>query len=284
MERPFRAFVGIDWATETHQIHVQAAEGNALGERAVPHSGIGLADLVSWLREIGEPSEIAVAIEVPHGAVVETLLEQGFAVFAINPKQLDRFRDRFTAAGAKDDRRDALVIGDSLRTDAQAFRQVRLDAPIVIQLREWSRVDEDLGVELARVTNQLRDLVYRIAPGLLALCPAADEPWFWTLLREAPTPAEYPRMSLRRLERLLREHRIRRFTASHVQTILQQRPVYTAPGVLEAVAAHIRLVLPRVELIAAQRRDAERGQAYEPEEEECGPAGERAVGPQFQAK
>ena len=60
---------------------------------------------------------------MPRGALVELLVERGFAVYAINPKQLDRFRDRFTPAGAKDDRRDALVIGDSLRTDPQAFRR-----------------------------------------------------------------------------------------------------------------------------------------------------------------
>ena len=36
MEKPFRAFVGIDWATETHQIYVQGADGKAVGERAGP--------------------------------------------------------------------------------------------------------------------------------------------------------------------------------------------------------------------------------------------------------
>jgi transposase len=48
---------------------------------------------------------------------VEVLVERGFHVFAVNPKQLDRFRDRHMVAGAKDDRRDALVLADSLRTD-----------------------------------------------------------------------------------------------------------------------------------------------------------------------
>jgi len=52
---------------------------------------------------------IAVAIEVPHGPIVEARLERGFRGYAINPKQLDRFRDRFAVAGAKDDRRDALM-------------------------------------------------------------------------------------------------------------------------------------------------------------------------------
>src|SRR5438045_6401355 len=50
---------------------------------------------------------VAVAIEVPHGPVVDALIDRGFVVYAINPKQLDRLRDRFSVAGAKDDRRDA---------------------------------------------------------------------------------------------------------------------------------------------------------------------------------
>jgi hypothetical protein len=41
-------------------------------------------------------------------------MDRGIAVFAINPKQLDRFRDRFSPAGAKDDRRDALVLASAL--------------------------------------------------------------------------------------------------------------------------------------------------------------------------
>src|SRR5712691_9479196 len=201
-----RWFVGIDWATEAHEVCVLDPEGQVCDRRSVPHSATALQAFVDALleRAHGDASTVAIGIEVPRGALVDVCVERGFGVYAINPKQLDRFRDRFTAAGAKDDRRDAHVIGDSLRTDPQAFRRVRLDHPLVIQLREWSRVDEDLAGDLTRMTNQLRDLVYRIAPGLLTLCPAADERWLWTLLRDAPTPADQRRLSLRRLERLLR--------------------------------------------------------------------------------
>jgi transposase len=128
----------------------------------------------------------------------------------------------------------------------------------VIQLREWSRVDEDLGREVARLANQLRDLVYRSSPGLLTLCPGADEAWFWALVREAPTPAAQRRLSVRRLERLLHDHQIRRVAAAQVREVLHHPVVYTAPGVVEAVAAHSQLVVPRLELIAKQRREAAR--------------------------
>ena len=53
---------------------------------------------------------MAVAIEVAWGALVETLIENRFVVFSIDPKQVDRFRDRLTVAGAKDDSISALVL------------------------------------------------------------------------------------------------------------------------------------------------------------------------------
>lgn len=253
-------FVGIDWASETHEVCVLDRDGHIADRRQVKHTVADLQAFVDALlrRAHGDPATVAIGIEVPRGALVELLVERGFAVYAINPKQMDRFRDRFTPAGAKDDRRDALVIGDSLRTDPHAFRHVRLDHPVILQLREWSRIDEDLGVELTRLTNQVRDLVYRSAPGLLALSPAADDPWLWALLRQAPTPATQRRLSERRVDRLLRDHRVRRLTATEVREVLQQPAVFTAPGVVDAVAAHLQVLLPRVELIAAQRRDATR--------------------------
>ena len=41
----------------------------------------------------------------------------------LNLKRLDRFRDPFSPSGAKDDRRDARVLADSLRTDPHCFME-----------------------------------------------------------------------------------------------------------------------------------------------------------------
>jgi transposase len=248
--------VGIDWGSQAHEVCIVDRDGTVCERRQVAHTATALQGLVEALltRAQGDPSRVAIAIETPRGAVVELCVERGFHVFAINPKQLDRFRDRFTAAGAKDDRRDAWVLGDSLRTDPQAFRRVQVDAPLIIQLREWSRLDEELGEELTRLTNQLRELVYRLSPGLLALCPGADEPWLWTLLRRAPTPTQQRRLTVRRVDRLLHDHQVRRLTGAAVRDVLQAAGVYAAPGVAEAVADHYQWLLPRLELLAQQRR------------------------------
>jgi hypothetical protein len=100
-------FVGFDWASQIHVACLLDRNGRVVAERELKHGGAELAEFYDWLiaKTGAPPARIGVAIETPHGPVVEMLLERGFAVFAINPKQLDRFRDRFTVAGAKDDRR-----------------------------------------------------------------------------------------------------------------------------------------------------------------------------------
>jgi transposase len=118
-------YAGIDWASESHHALLTDGAGRKIGERVFKHGGEGLAEMAAWLMATsgaGEAAQIRIAIEVPHGPVVETLIERGFMVHAINPKQMDRFRDRFTLAGAKDDSRDAEVMASALRTDPRCFR------------------------------------------------------------------------------------------------------------------------------------------------------------------
>jgi len=133
----FAFFVGIDWGSEAHQVCVLNAQGEPLGQRQVSHTAGALEELFGWLEKLTEGVlvSLAVAIEVPRGPLVETLLERGLTVFSLNPKQLDRFRDRYFPAGAKDDRRDAFVLASSLRTDRACFRRVRRDDPCIVRLR-----------------------------------------------------------------------------------------------------------------------------------------------------
>lgn len=249
-------YVGIDWASAAHQVVVLDHERQPVAERSVAHTGAALNEFAAWLATAtaSHPEQVAIAIEVPRGAVVETLLERGFHIFAINPKQLDRFRDRHTVAGAKDDRRDSLVLADSLATDQPAFRRLRPEEPAVIQLRELTRVEEDLQVEGRRLSNRLREQLQRVYPPLLAFCPGADEPWLWALLTQAPTPERGRRLPRAAIAQLLAEHRIRRVTADEIVAQLRTAPLVVAPGTVEAVAEHITLLVPRLELLHAQQR------------------------------
>ena len=100
-QETIRWFAGVDWGSERHQVCIVDGEGSIAGERAFPHSGAGLAELCDWLLSIaGEASVVAAAIDVPHGPVVDSLIDRDFVVHAINPRQLDRLRSsRFVRRG-----------------------------------------------------------------------------------------------------------------------------------------------------------------------------------------
>jgi transposase len=258
----YKWFVGIDWGGEHHQVCVLDDQRRKLAERSIEHSGQGLAELVAWLKETstGEPAMAAVAIEVPHGPLVETLLTHGFAVFSINPKQLDRFRDRFTAAGAKDDRRDAFVLAACLMTDRPSFRMLGVESAFVIRLRELSRTSEDLEREHRRICNQLRDLLFRYYPAMLRLSPAADDPWVWSILATAPLPEEAARLKAARIQKILQKHRIRRISAADVCRELQSQPLALTPGTAESIAEHVRFLIPLLQAVHEQRQRASQTQ------------------------
>lgn len=251
----FQHYVGIDWGTQKHRVCLMSHDGKVVAERWIEHGGEGLAELVVWLGKTTScaPAQAAVAIEVPRGAIVETLMENSFRVFSINPKQLDRFRDRYSPAGAKDDRRDAFVLADSLRTDMHCFHAVRQDDPVVIRLRDLSRLDDSIGEEQNRVNNQFREQLHRFFPQLLKLSPSADEPWLWELFQTAPLPPKAARLSEAKVARILRNHRIRRLDAAQVRTALAGTPLTLAPGTAEAASERALFLLPRLRLLRQQR-------------------------------
>ena len=220
--------------------------GRPVEQYNADHSGEGLVTLVNKLKQrtASEPALVAIGIEVAWGALVETLVEAGFAVFSINPKQVDRFRDRFTVAGAKDDAWDALVLASSLFTDRQSYRRVDIDSPELIRLRELSRFQDELKVELRRVTNHLWQQLHRYYPQMLAISPAADDRLVWDLLDAAPTPAAGAKITSLRILRILKANRIRKVSVYDVHAALRTAPLVLAPGAAEAACEHVQLLLP----------------------------------------
>ena len=258
-EETIRWFAGLDWGSATHQACLLDEAGTVVGERAFAHGGAGLAALCDWLVSMaGDPGSVAVAIEVPHGPVVDALLDRGFAVYAINPKQLDRLRDRISVAGAKDDRRDARVAAAGLRTDPHLFRRVLAGDPSVIELREWSRLAEEVQQERVRQGNRVRQQLWRYYPQLLALSDDVTAEWVLALWTLAPTPAQAARLREATLARLLRQHRIRKLDAPAVLAILRQPAIPVAPGVTEAAVLHLRSLVARLRLANQEFRQAER--------------------------
>ncbi|MBW2734726.1 MAG: IS110 family transposase [Deltaproteobacteria bacterium] len=256
MSEEFRFWVGIDWATEAHQICVLDGQRKVVSECSVKHTGEAISLFAEQLVLLAddEPAKVAVSIETPHGAIIDKLMERGMAVFSINPKQLDRFRDRHTVAGAKDDRRDAFVLADSLYTDTPLFRRLLLaDAEVVI-LREMVRMHEDLGQEVIALGNRLREQLHRFYQQVLQLGSVYRDAWLWELLELAPTPVKAQELEAAKVCDILKQYRIRRLDAKTVIETLCTVPLPVTPGVVKACERQLTLLLPRLRLAYNQQQ------------------------------
>jgi transposase len=222
-------------------------------QRSFPHTSEGLNALVAFVVE-GEiaPEQVLIAIEVNHGAVVEALLAKALPVCSINPKLLDRLRDRFSPAGAKDDRRDAFVLASCVESDAHAFRRIEPGNEENLRLQAATRLRGDLksafGADANRLWSELRD--YR--PGLLVLCPGADEPWLWALIEKAPSPSQGAKLTRASIGAVLKRHRIRRLTIEDLQTVLHKDVLSLRPVYIESHVARVLVLTAKLKLAQSQ--------------------------------
>jgi transposase len=162
---------GIDWARDDHAVSVVDHRGREVARCAVDHTAAGLRDLVGFLARHGVSE---VAIERPDGPVVDTLLTAGLTVVVISPNQVKNLRGRYGSAGNKDDRFDAYVLADTLRTDRARLRPLVPDTEATIALRRACRARKDLVKHRVAAANQLRAHLRNVFPGAVGLFAALD--------------------------------------------------------------------------------------------------------------
>ena len=250
-------FAGVDWGRESHQVCVVDQEDSVIAEKAFNHSGCGLFEMARWMMKVSssQAHNIAVAIEVNHGPVVESLLDQGFLVCSVNPKQLDRFRDRFYVSGAKDDRRDALVLASALRTDRRHFRSLEPQDPDIITLRELNRTREELVGERTRLVNRLRELLWRYYPQFNDLMGKTVRLWHLELWEVAPSPTVAKRVRVSTVRKLLERHRVRRIDAEEARKMLLSEGINLKQATVESCVEHIRTVVERMKVADRQLKE-----------------------------
>ncbi|MCU0264415.1 MAG: IS110 family transposase [Candidatus Nanopelagicales bacterium] len=172
-EPPNGLTCGLDWARDDHAVSISDARGREVSRATVEHSAAGLRQLLALLTKHGV---LEVAIERPDGPVVDALLGAGLTVVVISPNQVKNLRGRYGSAGNKDDRFDAFVLADTLRTDRVRLRPLVPDTPATITLRATCRARKDLVGHRVGVANQLREHLKRAFPGAVGLFRDLDSP------------------------------------------------------------------------------------------------------------
>ncbi|MEW5931953.1 MAG: IS110 family transposase [Gemmatimonadota bacterium] len=198
---PTRACAGVDWAKDDHAVCVVGDQGEALERFSVTHDAAGLKSLVRRLLNAGVAE---VGIERPDGPVVEALLQAELTVLVIPPGQLKNLRSRYGSAGNKDDRFDAYVLADVVRTDRRRLRPLVRDSEATTALRSMVRARRDLVAHRVAVANQLRAHLQSVFPGAATLFRDIDSEISLRFLERFATQAQADWLSPKRLAAWLR--------------------------------------------------------------------------------
>ena len=98
-------FIGDDWAEADHDIEILDADGRRLARRRLPEGVDGLAALhglvANYLAEDDEADRVVIGIETDRGPWVGALIAAGYTVYAVNPLQVARYRERHATSGAR---------------------------------------------------------------------------------------------------------------------------------------------------------------------------------------
>ncbi len=259
-------FAGIDWSEDHHDICVMNVEGRVLAKTRVTEGIQGLARLHELLApHAEEASDVVVGIEIDRGLLVGALVAAGYAVHAVNPLSVDRYRDRHRTSGAKSDLGDAKVLADLVRTDRHLHREVAGDTELAEGVKVLARAHQGLIWSRQRHLNQLRNALREFYPAALQAfgtdLASADA---LAVLGTAPTPAAGRSMSMGRIATALKRGGRRRRVSQRAEEIRSalRSPQLEAPEVLsraygEVVRSTVRIVAEMTEQIDALAREVE---------------------------
>ena len=162
---------GVDWAKDNHAVCIIDADGEPIERLTITHDRTGLTRLTTVL-DRNHVDDIG--IERGDGPVIDALLAAGHTVFVIPPSQVKALRRRYGSAGNKDDRFDAYVLADTVRTDRRRLTPLLLDSEATIALRKLCRARKDLVAHRVAATNQLRAHLQSALPAVVDLFSDLD--------------------------------------------------------------------------------------------------------------
>jgi len=216
-------FLGDDWAEEHHDVELQNESGTVLARTKLPEGIAGIAKLHAMIGEqLGDEdeAEVIVGIETERGPWVQALVAAGYRVYAVNPLQVARFRERLGVSGAKSDTKDAHVLADMVRTFGEQLRPIASDSPQAEAVKVLTRAHKTLIWERTRHLLRLRQSLREFFPAALVAfddLAAADA---LQLLAAAPDPASAAGLSLEAIEAALKQAR-RHGRAAKAQAIAE---------------------------------------------------------------
>lgn len=237
-------FVGDDWAQDHHDVELMNAAGKRLARARLPEGVDGIARFHALVAEhlAADADEVVIGIETDRGPWVAALIAAGYSVFAVNPLQAARYRDRHAVSGAKSDPADAHVLADMVRTDSHQLRPVAADSAEVEALKVIARAHKTLIWERTRHVQRLRHALREYFPAALEAFDDLTAPDTLELLGKAPDPVSAARLSLNQIRAALTRARRRdvEAKAARIQSVLRSEHLRRDAVIDTAYAATTR--------------------------------------------
>jgi hypothetical protein len=257
-------FVGNDWAEDHHDVEVQDGTGRRLGKARLPEGVAGVTQLHALIGQFADPddeagpAQVLVGIETDRGPWVAALVAAGYRVFAINPMQVARYRERHTTSGAKSDAGDAHALADMVRTDAHQLREVAGDSALVEGIKVVARTHQTMIWDRQRHVLRLRSMLREYFPaalgafeGVIGDLAAAD---VLELLERAPDPDLAAHLSRAQIAAALKRARRRDIDTktTTIQSVLRAQALRQPAVLATAYAAGVRSLVAVIGVLNTQ--------------------------------
>jgi len=252
-------FVGDDWAEDHHDVELMDAAGRRLAKARLPEGVAGIARLHAMIGEqlgedAGDAVQVKVGIETDRGPWVQALIAAGYTVFAVNPLQAARYRDRLGVSGAKSDAADAHMLADMVRTDSHQLRPVAGDTAGAEAVKVVTRMHKTLIWERTRAGQRLRHALREYFPAALEAFEDLDAADTLELLAKAAEPAGAARLSAAQISAALKRARRRDITekTAKIQAALRSEQLGQPAVVTAAYAVSVRALVAVLDTLNEQ--------------------------------
>jgi transposase len=245
LENEIRAWVGIDWADEKHDVSLyDVGSGNeeAFEIRQTPEA---LQEWLGQLRMRFQGGHVAVVLEQGRGGLLNALMSCEFLVlYIINPKSLSSFREAFYISGATSDPVDAQLMREMVRQNPSRFRAWRPDDVLTRSLRLLTEGRRNLVNQSTALTNQLTALLKGYYPQALRWVGSLDTAWACDFLEQWPTLQSLQVSTRRQVLRFYEKHpRASLDLNEQLKQIQEARPLTQDEAVLESSALMVQALV-----------------------------------------
>jgi len=238
-------YLGIDWATDKHDLCLMADDGRVLSQFEITHDMAGFSKLYELLKTL---PDIRINIERSDGLLVDWLVQQGADLYITPPHVLAHRRP----TRVKDDKGDAFLLAYLLRLGDPDCRPYSRQSQIVTHLRQLARAYDRALAEQRRLSNQLIYNLRQYYPVALTLFSFVRSPLTLAFLEQFPSPQDAEKITYADLEAFLREQK---YTHMHRLDLIYQRLHVPMPraSVQAGYVEHVKMLIPILRTLHYQK-------------------------------